>query len=167
MMHEPSRRKRPCVTLTVAMKTYIALLRGINVGGHKQVSMADLRELLTRLGFEGAQSLLQSGNLLFRSKPRSNAALELLLENELKKRLAMQTQFFVRTTEEWRAVIEQNPFRDEAERDPGHLHVVFLKSAPQPGAAKALQDAMWGARSFEPMGGRHTSSILTAPADRS
>ena len=63
--------------------------------------MADLRDLLTELGFVDGRSLLQSGNLVFRSPARTGAHLERLLEAEAEKRLGLQTDFFVRTTEEW------------------------------------------------------------------
>jgi uncharacterized protein (DUF1697 family) len=127
-----------------AVTKYLALLRGINVGGHRRVSMADLRDLLTQLRFADARSLLQSGNLVFRGRPRARAHLERLLETEAGKRLALQTDFFVRTAEEWQAVIAHNPFREEAARDPGHLVVVFLKKAPGVQDVEALQAAITG-----------------------
>ena len=126
------------------MTTYIALLRGINVGGHKQISMADLRDLLTRLGFADVRSLLQSGNLLFDANGRTPAHLERLLEAEAEKRLALKTDFFVRTAKEWAGVVAHNPFRKEATRDPGHLVVMFLKDAPSVTGVKALQKAIRG-----------------------
>ena len=126
------------------MTTHIALLRGINVGGHKQVAMAYLRQLLGNLGFADVQSLLQSGNLVFRSKKRPSARLELLLETESRRRLGLETEFFVRTAEEWQDVIARNPFRAEAHRDPGHLLVMFLKDAPEARNIKALQTAITG-----------------------
>ena len=126
------------------MTTYFALLRGINVGGHKPVAMADLRELLTQVGFDGAQSLLQSGNLVFRSNARKGVELERLLETEAKQRLALETDFFVRTAREWRALVARNPFREEADRDPEHLVVMCLKTAPDAKDVKALQVAITG-----------------------
>ena len=96
-------------------------LRAINLAGHKPVAMADLRELLTKLGFTDVRSALQSGNLVFRSKARSTSQVERLLESNAEKRLALQTDFFVRTAEQWKEVIANNPFRQEAERDPSHL----------------------------------------------
>src|SRR3989442_922267 len=98
------------------MRTYLALLRGINVGGHKQVGMADLRDLLAQLGLVDVRSLLQSGNLVFRSESRSPAQLERLLESEAKKRLELQTHFMVRTAEEWRTGVLRNPLRKEDEQ---------------------------------------------------
>jgi uncharacterized protein (DUF1697 family) len=126
------------------MATYIALLRGINVGGHRQVAMADLRKLLTQLGHSDARSLLQSGNLVFRARARTGAELERLLEAGAEKRLDLRTDFFVRSEEEWKAVIAQNPFRQEAERDPGHLVVMFLKEAPVIGGVEALHAVVSG-----------------------
>ena len=103
------------------------------------VAMADLRDLLTQLGFMDARSLLQSGNLIFRSDARVGVNLELLLEAEAEKRLDLRTDFVVRTAEEWKAIVARNPFRDEAERDPAHLLVMFLKDAPDVKNVEALQ----------------------------
>ena len=123
---------------------HIALLRGINVGGHNQVAMADLRDLLTQLGLADVRSLLQSGNLVFGANGRSAAQLERLLETEAAKRIDLQTDFFVRTAKEWKDVVARNPFRKEAARDPGHLVVMFLKGAPSVTGVKALQMAITG-----------------------
>jgi uncharacterized protein (DUF1697 family) len=124
--------------------TFIALLRGINVGGNKPVAMASLRDLLGKLGFDDARSILQSGNLVFRSATRANIELENVLEAEAGKRLGLQADFFIRTAGEWRTIVERNPFRREAERDPRHLVVMFLKAAPKAGDIKTAQDAIVG-----------------------
>jgi len=148
------------------MTIYLALLRGINVGGHKLVAMADLRDLLTQLGCVDARSLLQSGNLVFRSNARTSAALERLLEVEAEKRLALQTDFFVRTAEEWKAVIARNPFRKEAERDPAHLVVMFLKDAPDVKDVEALQAAITGPEVVRAEG-RHAYIVYPSGIGRS
>src|SRR4051812_27751850 len=69
------------------MSIHVALLRGINVGGRRQVAMSDLRNLFEALGFAGAKSLLQSGNLVFESEGRTGVELERLLEIETTRRL--------------------------------------------------------------------------------
>jgi uncharacterized protein (DUF1697 family) len=148
------------------MTTYIALLRGINVGGHKPVAMADLRDLLTELGFVKARSLLQSGNLVFRSDRRTGANLEGLLEAETEKRLGHRTDFLVRSAEEWDGVITHNPFGDEAERDPAHLLVMFLKDAPDLKAVEALQTAIIGPEIVRAEG-RHAYIVYPAGIGRS
>jgi uncharacterized protein (DUF1697 family) len=127
-----------------AMTIQIALLRGVNVGGHKTVAMSELRDLLTQLGFESARSLLQSGNLVFRGDSRTDADLERLLEAEADKRLCLHADFLIRSAKEWREVVARNPFRKEAERDPSHLVVMFLKSATNAKDVKAVQAAIAG-----------------------
>jgi uncharacterized protein (DUF1697 family) len=126
------------------MTTHIALLRGVNVGGKTKVAMADLRAMLADLGFGDPRSLLQSGNLVFRSDKLTGADLERLLEVETEKRLGLKTDFFVRTPEELEAVIANNPFPKEAESDPSHLVVMFLNKAPDAKDVKALQAAIAG-----------------------
>lgn len=133
---------------------HVALLRGINVAGHKMVAMSDLRDLVTKLGFVDVRSLLQSGNLVFRSKRRTPDQIEHLLETEALKGLGLQTDFFVRTAEEWKRIIERNPFQKEAEKDPGHLVAMFLKSAPNGDAVADLQNAIIG-REVVRADGRH------------
>jgi len=122
---------------------YIALVRGINVGGNNLVGMSDLRALCGKLGFADARTLLQSGNLLFEGSgaPR---ALEARLEQGAKRHLDRPLEFFVRSSEEWDAIIAGNPFRSEAKSDPSHLLVACLKAAPPASGVKALQAAIVG-----------------------
>lgn len=134
------------------MTTHIALLRAINLGAHNAVPTADLRDLLTRLGFGDVRSLLQTGNLVFQSDGSAGAQLERLLEAEAKKRLRLETDFFVRSGQEWRAVIKRNPFPREAVRDPAHLLVMFLKDAPDAKTVKALQAAITGSEVVRAVG---------------
>ena len=126
------------------MTTHIALLRAINVGGHKKVAIADLRGLVAELGFDDVQSLLQTGNLVFRGGARRGAGIERMLEAQAEERLELSTTFFVRSAKDWEAIIAHNPFVDAARNDPGHLVVMFLKDAPSASATKALQAAIKG-----------------------
>ena len=148
------------------MPAYIALLRGINVGGRKKVAMADLRGVVAGLGFDDAQTLLQSGNLVFRGAARAGAALERLLEAEAGQRLGLRTTFLVRTDKELRAVIAGNPFPKEAASDPSHLVVMFLRDAPRPNDVKALQSASKGPEIIR-AGGKHLCIVYPAGIARS
>jgi uncharacterized protein (DUF1697 family) len=144
------------------LTTSVALLRGINVGGNKMVAMADLRDLLTRLGFTDVASVLQSGNLIFSHKAsaaRSPAKLESLLEAEVKKRLGLETEFHVRSADEWKAVIDANPFRGEAARDPGRLLVTFFKTPLLEANVKALRAAITGPETLH-ADGRHLYMVF-------
>ena len=136
------------------MTIHIALLRAVNVGGRKPIIMAELRDLLTELGFVGVRSLLQSGNLVFHSNAQKGIELEWLLEKEAARRLDLHTDFFVRNADEWKAIVVNNPFRDEAERDAAHLVVMFLKHAPSVKEVEALRAAITGPEIVIPGGGQ-------------
>ncbi|HEX6511768.1 MAG TPA: DUF1697 domain-containing protein [Chloroflexota bacterium] len=125
------------------MAVYVALLRAVNVGGRGAVAMADLRRMLSELGFERVQTLLNSGNLVF-SGDTNSGEIEALLEREAARRLGVSTDFLVRDAQEWASMVAANPFPDEAEADPGHLLVVCLKNTPEPSQVQALQSAVQG-----------------------
>jgi uncharacterized protein (DUF1697 family) len=126
------------------MTTYIAFLRAVNLGPHNKVGMADLRELLTGLGMQGVQTLLQSGNAVFQSDARTTAQLERLIEGATAKQLRVETDVMVRSHKEWKGIIAGNPFPKEAKQDPSHLLVLPLKETPIRGAAGALQESISG-----------------------
>jgi uncharacterized protein (DUF1697 family) len=143
------------------VERYAALLRAINVGGNKRVAMADLRAFVASLGFADVSSLLQSGNLVFRGRAQATASLEQRLEREAVTRLDLATDFLVRTADELAAALAANPFVAEAERDPAHLVVMFLRETPPAGACEALQAGIKGPEVVR-CAGRH--AYLTYPA---
>jgi len=126
------------------MAIHIGLLRAVNLPGHNKVGMSQLHDLLTGLGMEDVQTVLQSGNLVFRSDVSTTTRLERVLEDAAATHLGFETDFFVRTARDWKAVVAGNPFTKEAERDPSHLLIVFLKQAPERAAVAALQQAIRG-----------------------
>ncbi len=148
------------------MLVHVALLRAINVGGRKPVMMAELCDLLTELGFVGARSLLQSGNLVFRSEARTGTDLEEFLEDAAAKRLGLHTDFLVRTEQEWRRIVAKNPFGHEAKRDPSHLVMMFLKRAPSAKEVEALRAAITGPEIVS-VDGRHAYIVYPAGIGRS
>jgi uncharacterized protein (DUF1697 family) len=125
----------------VALQSRIGLLRAINLAGHNKVGMSDLRELATGLGLKDAKTLLNSGNIVFHSDA-SPDDLERRLERAAAKELGVETDFFVRTAEEWRAIIAANPFPKEAKADPSHLVAFVMKSEAPAKNVDALQQAI-------------------------
>jgi uncharacterized protein (DUF1697 family) len=123
---------------------HIALLRAVNLAGINKIGMADLRDLLAGLGFADAQTLLQSGNVVFSGGNRPTAALEETLERAAAKKLGLETNFFVRTAKEWQAIIDANPFPREAKEDPSHLLAVIVKNDLAAANVTALQKAIVG-----------------------
>lgn len=136
------------------MTAYIALLRGINVGGKKKIAMADLRALAEELGFENPRTLLQSGNLVFGLAGADPAALEAQLEQAIEQRLGLDVTVMVRTADEWDAVIAANPFPDEAVHMPNRLLVTALRDAPSAQAVDALRAGITGPERVH-VDGRH------------
>jgi uncharacterized protein (DUF1697 family) len=117
------------------MAVYIALVRGINVGRHRRVSMADLRDAFAAAGVDNATTYLQSGNVHLESR-LSAAKLAPKLEKELERRLGLDVSIFVRTRAQLARLVERNPFADES--DAKKVHVAFLESAPQRTRARNL-----------------------------
>jgi uncharacterized protein (DUF1697 family) len=98
----------------------IALLRGINVGGHKKVSMGRLRELMEELGYRDVRTYVQSGNVVFTGPRRPATHLESALADEF----GFEIRVVLRTRDELAAVVRGNPFRQIA-TDPAKHLVVF------------------------------------------
>jgi uncharacterized protein (DUF1697 family) len=126
------------------MAVHIALLRGINVGGHAKIAMSDLRALLVQLGFPDVQTVLQTGNLVFRSDDASGRELETRLENAAAEYLKFHPCILVRTAAKWESIIAANPLHKEAKRDPSHLVLMLFKHAPDEQAVRELCSAVAG-----------------------
>jgi uncharacterized protein (DUF1697 family) len=104
------------------MAVYIALLRGINVGGTGILAMKDLAAMCGKLGFANAQTYIQSGNVIFECGLKEDAV-RLKLEEALQVKMGKKIHVMVRTPSEMRATLEANPFPD---KEPSKVAVVFL-----------------------------------------
>lgn len=124
----------------------IVLLRAVNVGG-RVLRMAAFRDVLLELGFSDPQTLLQSGNAVIGADGaavrRGSAGLEARIEKALTARCGLEADTFVRTANEWDALIAANPF-PEACADPSHLVLTTLRETPEPAAIAALQASIKG-----------------------
>ena len=112
------------------MPVVICLLRGINVGGHHKVGMAALRELCESHQLADARTLLQSGNLLFKTKERSLPGLKKRFEACFEQAFSFRSETVLRTTVELRQTLAANPFAKRRDVEPGKLIVAFLASDP-------------------------------------
>lgn len=122
------------------MTTYVALLRGINVGGHTRVAMADLREILESLRHEHVRTLLQSGNAVFSSSRRDRSAIVDEIEAALKKRTGHAIRVILRTRADLEKTVAANPL-PAAAANPTFLHVAFLSADPDKAKAAAIDPA--------------------------
>lgn len=108
------------------MTRFVALLRGVNVGGIT-MKMADVSALFTELGLDNVKTVLASGNVLFDS-PQPAATLKPLIETALRERFGYEAWVHVLDVDTIRGIIAEFPF--EAERDGWHPYVIFTLDLP-------------------------------------
>ncbi|HYO52970.1 DUF1697 domain-containing protein [Archangium sp.] len=133
------------------MGRYVALLRGINVGGNKKVPMAQLRELMEGLGYTGVATLLQSGNAVFTSKEKNPARVVKQLEAAIAEKFGFEVAVVLRTRDELAAVIKANPLPG-AEDTPSQFLVTFLSDIPDPKRLEELDPAAYLPDEFRVVG---------------
>ena len=121
------------------MAVVISLLRGVNVGGSHKIKMDALRALYESLGLRGAQTYIQSGNVVFRTEERDLIRLSKKIENEIERTFGFRPAVIVRTPSELRSAIARNPFAKRRGIEPNRLLVTFLAGVPsQEARDKAL-----------------------------
>jgi uncharacterized protein (DUF1697 family) len=138
------------------MARYVGLLRGINVGGHKKVPMAQLRQALTGAGWQEVRTHLQSGNVVFTvpGEDRPGTEVRAALERVIADRFGFDVPCLVRTGAELEAVAEACPYPAD-EIDPAKLLVLFLARDPGEQHFAGLD-----ARALEPDTFRHVGSAV-------
>lgn len=121
------------------MTKYVAMLRGINVGGNKKVKMDDLKHAFERGRFRKVRTILASGNVLFETDELDTQKIARSIEIVLKKELEMDIGTIVRPVDEIKGLIEKNPFRDIEVTPQTRLYVTFL-SDEHKGKLKMLDE---------------------------
>ncbi|MEW5975079.1 MAG: DUF1697 domain-containing protein [Acidobacteriota bacterium] len=129
------------------MKTYVALFRGINVGGKNALPMKELAALLEGLGARQVRTYIQSGNAVFQAAEKNLARLARQLPTEIQMRHGFQPQVFLLSLAALRRAMANNPF-PEAEADPGSLHLGFLAAAPKNPDLEKLNSLKKGSERF-------------------
>jgi len=130
------------------MKTWIALLRGINVGGHNILPMADLRRDLESLKLRNVRTYIQSGNVVFDSTARSPAPLAGKVARRIEQQHGFRPQVLVLKPEDLMTAIESNPF-PTAVSDPATLHFYFLSGPAVDPDTAALDRAKTSTERYE------------------
>jgi uncharacterized protein (DUF1697 family) len=122
--------------------TYIALLRGINVGRAKRVAMADLRALVEDLGFNEVRTLLNSGNIVFNAAEAARGDAAARIETALTARLGVSARVTLLTAAELAAAVQANPLLHVA-GDSSRLLVAFLTDSADRPRLEPLVDQHW------------------------
>ena len=120
------------------MKTYIALFRGINVGGNNVLPMKDLVALLENIGSQNVKTYIQSGNAVLQNREENASLLSNKIRAAIKKSHVFEPQVLLLEPEDIDRAVESNPF-PEAESEPKSLHVHFLASMPKKPDLGALE----------------------------
>jgi uncharacterized protein (DUF1697 family) len=113
---------------TVSLRTFVCLLRGINVGRSPRIAMSDLRALCEKLGWRDVRTYIQSGNIVLRSA-REPRQLEADLEAAVPGRFGVSPAVIVRGAEEWAEYAATNPFVEEARVNPNLVMLAVSKTS--------------------------------------
>lgn len=127
------------------MKTYIALLRGINVSGQKKIKMAELREILEKEGLKSVQTYIQSGNIAFDSESDSKENLENVIYNIILKHFGFEVPTLVLGKEAIEEILKTNRFEDDGEN---RLYFVLLKNPPEDELIKTFNELQFENEDF-------------------
>ncbi|HEY7414403.1 MAG TPA: DUF1697 domain-containing protein [Ktedonobacteraceae bacterium] len=125
------------------MTAFVALFRGINVGGRK-VKMDKLKDLHESLGLRHVKSHIQSGNILFTSDSADSTQLGKQIEDVFAQSFGFHSDVIVRSSAELSSIIDKNPFQGQQDKKSQWVVVIFLAACPDDIAREALLKAYTG-----------------------
>ena len=130
------------------MQTYISILRGINVGGHKMIKMDALRKMYETLDFTGVKTYIQSGNVIFVYKKANCEDLENKIAENIVKIFGFDVPVMVKTSDEILEVLQNNPFLEKPDEDEKALHVTFLSKIPDAADVEKIKNVEYAGDEF-------------------
>ncbi|MBK8304822.1 MAG: DUF1697 domain-containing protein [Chloracidobacterium sp.] len=119
---------------------YIALLRGINVGGNTMIKMTELKAVFERLGFENVATYINSGNISFDAKKTAEEKLVAKIEKAILSEFKKTVPVMVRERDAINGILSNNPYDGQFESHK-HMHVLFLKEEMSPEKTAQLLEA--------------------------
>ena len=122
------------------MKTYISMLRGINVGGHNLINMKDLKQMYEAMKFKNVRTYLQSGNVVFSYNDLPDSKISGMIEKQIEKSFGLIISVIIRNTQELEKIIASNPFLKKGKYDFAKIAVLFLNDLPDKELAASLQN---------------------------
>jgi uncharacterized protein (DUF1697 family) len=109
------------------MTKYVALLRGINVGGKNVIKMETLRKIVSDLGFDNVKTYVNSGNVVFETKKTPDNKLATKIHDAIEKELGLDVSVMARSVDEIKEIIKKNPYEGQFD-DHKYVHVFFLEN---------------------------------------
>ena len=145
---ERSEREKRVPTRCPAHKiqTFVALMRGINVGSTRKLPMAELRAVAVKNGLRSPETYIQSGNLIIDADIAADEV-RALLEKAIAQRFGLRVDVIVRAASQWRCYVAANPFANDPATPPKMPHLILSRHPIRSGAAEVLAErALHGER---------------------
>jgi uncharacterized protein (DUF1697 family) len=130
------------------MQTYISVLRGINVSGHRIIKMDALKQSYAELGFTNIHTYIQSGNVVFQLKKSGTLKIESMIKNKILDVYGFDVPVIVKEFMDLNNVIKNNPFLDIKNVDLSMLHVTFLSAIPEKSVFNKLKEVDYSPDKF-------------------
>jgi uncharacterized protein (DUF1697 family) len=130
------------------MNTYIAILRGINVGGKRMIKMDALKQLFASLGFSNIETYIQSGNVFFQYKKTSEEKLAATIAKEIENIFSFDVPTIVKNVDELKQIIATNPFTKDKKKLVENFHVTFLATTPTKENIDSIAELTFGDDDF-------------------
>ena len=127
------------------MEVFVGFLRGINVGGHRKIKMAELKNVLISIGLVNPVTYLQSGNIIFESDELNTEAMEHIIEESIKVNFGFEVPVIVHSKQDFESIFLNNPFFEDPKIDKKNLYFIHFKTRPD----QAIFDSITSSRSFD------------------
>lgn len=127
------------------MKTYIVLLKGINVGGHRKVPMAELRVLLSKYGFENIRTYIQSGNVILKSLEKKIHVIEEIIRKAILDHFGFDVSVLVKTRSDLKRIFDSCPFSEEEKKA---SYFMLLHDIPKDELVKVASDKTYDGEEY-------------------
>jgi uncharacterized protein (DUF1697 family) len=132
------------------VSTYLALLRGVNVGGKGMVKMAELKDALSANGLSGVQTYIQSGNVIFSSSTTDTDVLASLIATLIQKKFKLSVDVAVFTKDEWQHIIDAAPTWWGKDQTMKHNLLIMIKPYSMEDVISAIGDLKPEVEAIEP-----------------
>ena len=128
------------------MNQFIVLLKGINVGGNKKVPMAELRQLLTKTGFQEVQTYIQSGNIILQTDENNVTKIEDSISKSILDHFGFEVSVLVKTREELRCIFQDSPFSEDKKKA---SYFMMLHDMPDKAIVKEASEKIYEGEEYK------------------